>query len=101
MYVARDQVVDVSNEVSAARLALPAPTLVTGVTALWCFGVEVGTPRPLQFVTTHPHQVRRPGLQVSRTGRLPPSRGSMVSPEHAFAVAARHLTLLELVTAGD
>src|SRR5918998_6634009 len=62
VYVARGQVLGVRDEVAAARLALPAPTLVTGVTALWCFGVEVGRPRPLQFVTSHPHQVRRPGL---------------------------------------
>jgi hypothetical protein len=87
--------------VAAARLALPARVLVTGVTALWCFGVEVGPPRPLQFVTDHPHQVRRPRLLVSRTGRLPPSRGRSVVAEHAFAVAARRLNLLEMVTAGD
>ncbi len=101
VYVGRDQVLGVRDEVAAARLALPARTLVTGVTALWCFGVEVGTPRPLQFVTDHPHQVRRPGLLVSRTGLLPPSRGRSVVAEQAFAVAARRLDLLELVTAGD
>ena len=101
VYVPSSRVVGVRDEVHAARLALPIPILVTGVTALWCYGVEVGRPRPLQFVTTHPHQVRRPGLQVSRTGNLPPARGRSVSPEHAFAVAARRLNLLELVTAGD
>jgi hypothetical protein len=92
VYVAGGQVLGVRDEVTAARLALPSPTLVTGVTALWCFGVEVGPPRPLQFVTSHPHQVRRPGLQVSRTGRLPRSRGRSVVAEHAFAVATRRPT---------
>lgn len=38
---------------------------------------------------------------MSRTGRLPPARGLSVSPEHAFAAAAKHLNLLEMVTAGD
>jgi hypothetical protein len=71
------------------------------VTALWCLGVEVGAPRPLQFVTSHPHQVRRPGLEVSRARRLPPSRGGLVCPEHAFATAARRLNLVDLVAAGD
>jgi hypothetical protein len=101
VYVARDAVLDLVAEIRAARLVLPPHTLVTGVTALWCFGVEVASPRPLQFLTTHPHQVRRPGLQVSRTDRLPPARGLLVCPEHAFAVAARRLDLLQLVTAGD
>ena len=101
VYVPSSHIVGVRDEVTAARRVLPAPSLVTGVTALWCFGVEVARPRPLQFVTTHPHQVRRPGIQVSRTGTLPPARGLAVSPEHAFAVAARGLNLLELATAGD
>ena len=101
VYVARATVLDLIAAVRTARLVLPPNTFVTGVTALWCLGVEVGPPRPLQFVTTHPYQVRRPGLQVSRTRQLPPGRGRSVIPEHAFAVAARRLNLLDLVTAGD
>lgn len=101
VYVDNDQVLDVRTEVAAARLALPARTLVTGVTALWCLGVEIGMPRPLHFVTSHPHQVRRPGLQVLRTRRLPRSRGGVVCAEHAFATAARRLDLVDLVAAGD
>ena len=101
VYVPGDQALDLAAEVGAARRVLPASTLVTGVTALWCFGVEVGRPRPLHFVTSHPHQIRRPGLQVSRTRRLPRSRGHTVPPEHAFAVASRRLNLLGLVTSGD
>ena len=101
VYVNHDRVLDLRKQVGAARSALPARTLATGVTALWCLGVEVGNPRPLQFVTSHPHQVRRPGLQVARTRRLPPSRGEVVSAEHAFATAARRLNLVDLVAAGD
>jgi len=101
VYTVSEMVLDIPGEVTAARRILPPNTLVTAITALWCYGVEVGRSRPLQFVTTHPHQVRRPGMQVTRARQRPPCRAASVTPEHAFATAARHLNLLQLVTAGD
>lgn len=38
---------------------------------------------------------------MARVAELPPHSGTMVSAEHAFATAAPHLTLLDLVIAGD
>ena len=55
---------------AAARLILPSGTLATGVTGLRLFGVDVGTAAPMRFITTHPRQIRRPGLQVTRVSVL-------------------------------
>lgn len=93
---------DLDLGVAAARLVLPDDALLDGVSAFHALGVEVGAPRPLRFVTTHPHQVRRPGVRVRRVAALPPSTdGSSVAPGHAFLAAAADLDLVELVAAGD
>jgi hypothetical protein len=102
VYVAAGFEVDLRLRVEAALLVLPAPAVATGLTALWCWGVTIaGEPNPLDFVTTHPHLVRRPGLVIHRVGRLPPTRGPWVSPEHAFVSSSRRLDLIDLVSAGD
>lgn len=101
VFVAADVALDASLLVRSALKVLPAGTIATSVTALQLHGVEVGPARPLLFCSTHPRQVRRPGLVVTRVRTLPPRRGTLVSPEHAFVSAALHLNLLELVTAGD
>ena len=104
-YGLRVPTAEVPNEraaVEAARMVLPSGTLATGVTGLRLFGVETGTPVPLRFVTTHPRQVRRPGLRVTRVAALPPAWDDLVAaPEHCWMVAALELDLLELVTAAD
>ena len=93
---------DPGLSVAAARLVLPRDALLDGVSALHALGVEVGEPRPLRFVTAHPHQVRRPGVRVRRVVALPPtSDGRVVAPAHAFLAAAADLDLVELVAAGD
>ena len=102
VYVAATVELNLRLRVEAALLILPASTVATGLTALWCWGVSIARePHPVTFVTLHPHLIRRPGLVVHRVGRLPPVRGPYVSPEHAFVSAARHLDLIDLVSAGD
>jgi hypothetical protein len=87
--------------VAAARRLLPPDAVATGPTALRLLGVRAGPLRPLRFLTTHPHQVRRPGLVVSRTAVLPPVLDGVVAAASAFVSSAAHLDLVELVTAGD
>jgi hypothetical protein len=87
--------------IEAARTVIPAGAVVTSVTALQQQGVAVGPVRPLHFVTTHRHPVRRTSIKVTRVSKLPPHRGAQVTAEHAFASAAVQLDLVELVTAGD
>jgi hypothetical protein len=100
-YVRRDGETPEAAIVRGALLTLPPQTLVTGVSALRLLGVTVGSPDPLHFVTTHPRQVRRRGVRVTRVASLPPHHGSVVVAEHCWVVASRDLSLLDLVTAGD
>ena len=93
----------VELDVAAARLVLPADALLDGVSALQALGVAIGEPRPLRFVSAHPHQVRRPGVVVRRVRALPPADrdGGQVAPPAAFLAAALELDLVDLVAAGD
>jgi Protein of unknown function (DUF559) len=101
VYMAADSELTERSLVAAALAVLPPDSRVAGVTALRLFGVGLGPAAPLQFVTTHPHQVRRPSIHVMRVETLPPTRGITVVPEHAFVTAARQLDLVDLVAAGD
>jgi Protein of unknown function (DUF559) len=100
-YLRRDGLTAEASLVMGVLLTLPPETLVTGVSGLRVLGVTVGSPEPLHFVTTHPRQVRRRGIRVTRASALPPCDGSVATPEHCWMVAAQDLSLIELVTAGD
>jgi len=97
----RDGDLGEASLIRGALLTLPPQTLVTGVSGLRLLGVMVGSPGPLCFVTTHPRQVRRQGVRVTRVTSLPAHHGSVTVAEHCWVAAARDLTLLDLVTAGD
>jgi len=73
-----------STFVRVTLLTLPITTIVTGVTGLRLYGVLVGAELPLRFATTHPHQVRRQGVEVTRVKHLPPRRGHIAVPEHCW-----------------
>src|SRR4051794_18378702 len=87
--------------VAGARLLLPPDAVATGTTALRLLGVPAGPLHPLRFVTTHPRQVRRPGLLVSRTRVLPPALSGVAAAPYAFVASGTTLDLVELVSAGD
>lgn len=87
--------------VDGARKLLPPDALAAGVTALRLADVPVGPIRLLRFVTTHPHQIRRPDLLVTRTTDLPPADTCSVAVPHAFVTSATAVDLVELVAAGD
>lgn len=88
-----------ASRVEAARQVLPPDARPDGATALQLWGLDIGSPTPLCFVTTHPHQIRRPGVRVRRVGRSPEAAtGEAVT---VFLAAARDLDLVELVAAGD
>ena len=100
-YLRRDGLTAEASLVMGVLLTVPPETLVTGVSGLRLLGVEVGSPEPLRFVTTHPRQVRRKGVRVTRVATLPPRLGSVAVAEYCWVVAAQDLNLIELVTAGD
>ena len=92
--------------VDGALKLLPADALASGVTALRLWGVRVGSLDKLDFVTTHPHQVRQRAMRVARASVLPPASlrsgyERVVIPEHALVSSASRLDLVDLVTAGD
>ena len=101
VHLAREVDLDLALAVAAARRVLPTDALLTGTSALRWAGAAVGPLEPLHFVSRHPHQVRRPGLRVSRAQVLPPSSAGVVEGADAFVLAAHELDLVELVTAGD
>ena len=100
-YVRVGGALDEAVLIHGALLTLPPQTVVTGITGLRLLGVMVGSPDPLRFVTSHPRQVRRRGVRVSRVATLPPHRESVAIAEHCWVVAAVELNLVDLVTAGD
>lgn len=87
--------------VRATLLTLPESTIATSVTGLRLYGVLISAELPLRFVTTHPGQIRRRDVQVTRVDRLPQRRNHIAIPEHCWMAAAGHVNLLDLVTAGD
>jgi hypothetical protein len=101
VYALRDAEAPEASMIAATLLTLPPQTLVTGVSGLRLLGILVGAPAPLHFVTTHLQQVRRQGVRVTRVAHLPPRQGPVAIAEHCWVVAARDLTLLDLVAAGD
>jgi Protein of unknown function (DUF559) len=101
VYVPADFAVTDPVRLAAALAVLPPDALISGVTALQFRGVQVGPFEPLHFVTRHPHQVRRPGIQVTRVQHLPVASGRFVEMPYAFASAALDLDLVDLAAAGD
>lgn len=84
-----------------ARFDLPVDVLVTGVTALQAYGVDLGDTTVLRFVTATTSQTRRSDVRLTRVTALPPHRGGLVAPLVAWQTAAPDLDLVELVAAGD
>jgi hypothetical protein len=101
VYATADQPMTAQLLARAALLVVPKGTLVTGVTALQMYGVDIGELRPVRLVTTHRHPVRRRDLQVARVAKLPPAAAAVCLPAHALLWACRDLDLLDAVTAGD
>lgn len=101
VYVAADLPLTLAVRVRAALLILPPDAVAAGVTALQLLGIDLGPSEPLRFLTTSVHQVKRPGLVVTRVRRLPPRRRGRLDAEAAFVGAASTLNLLDLVAAGD
>ena len=101
VYVATATADSARLRVRGVVLALPAGTIVTGVTGLQLLGVDLGPELPMTFATTHLRQIRRRDVRVMRLNELPPHRDGIASAEHCWLIAASTVNLLDLVTAGD
>jgi hypothetical protein len=87
--------------VAAALVVLPEDAVVTGVTALHLYGIEVGNPLPVQAVTATTAQTRRAGIRLIRAQRLPARRSGIAHPVAAWLSACSEIDLLDAVAAGD
>ncbi|HEY9291249.1 MAG TPA: hypothetical protein VIP98_08230 [Microlunatus sp.] len=101
VYLTSDQPVTTQVLARAALLVAPPGSIITGVTALQLYGVEVGSALPIRLASAHPHPVRRSELRVSRVGAVPAAEHRVCQPGPALLDACAELTLLEAVTAGD
>ena len=101
VYVCSDVAMDLPTWIRAARLVLPGDATLSHLSALQAYGVQVGPTRPLCFVTTESHQVRRTGLYVSRVRTLPPRHAGVASAESSWQSSCRVLDVVDAVTAAD
>lgn len=76
-------------------------TAVDGVTALHCWGIDVGTATPYRFVTTASYLSTRPEVRMRRVRELPDRRGVFLRPLPALVAARSDLPLVELAVAAD
>ncbi|GAB3699645.1 DUF559 domain-containing protein [Mariniluteicoccus flavus] len=98
--IASNRVLDQATRVEAARLVLPTDARLTGLTALRMAGLDLLDDFPLVFETTHPHAVRRGGVQVRRVAELVSPGGVAPVPEAFAAFCAMH-DLRDSVEVGD
>ena len=105
VFVCADLELTLEIRIRAALLILPADAVVTGVTALRWYGLDVGYDQRLHISTTHPHQRQLHGVVVHRRKRaalrtvhegLPTT-----TPAQTFVEASRILSLPHRVIAGD
>ncbi len=90
-----------TERAAAALLALPGDTVITGVTALWLHGVEIGSATPIRVVTTTDGKTIRAGIRLSRVLRPPAARRRIATPVAAWIAACAELNLDHAVAAAD
>ena len=105
VYRCRDDDPSLVMWVCAALLLLPKDAVISHVTALWWYGVEVGRQFPLHFSTNSNDRCEQRGIRLHRRrGRLRPrliGGREVTGPERTFVDCATVLSLVGLVTAGD
>lgn len=90
-----------AERAAAALLVLPRDGVVTGVTALWLHGVEIGSADPIRVATAIGRRTIRPGIRLSRVQQLPEARGRIARPTAAWLAACMELDLVQAVAAAD
>ncbi|MDQ3156045.1 MAG: DUF559 domain-containing protein [Actinomycetota bacterium] len=105
VYVHADLDLNLVGWLRAALLVLPKDAVVSHVTALWLYGVEIGSPSPFEFSTNsglvtklanirlHRRQGR---IAVHERGRLP-----VTGPDRTIVDCATRLSFVQFVQAAD
>lgn len=86
-------------------LTLPCDAVVSHVTALWLFRIEIGPQWPLHFSTNTLAVTEQPGIELHRRlGTMSPRRIDTVpvlGPDRTFVDVATHLGLVHLVQVAE
>lgn len=89
----------------AALLILPLDAIVSHISALWLYGVEIGSPHRLQFSTNAGTVAKSTKIALHRRlGRLHPYERQalpVTGPDRTFVDCASQLTFVQCVQAGD
>lgn len=101
VYRHRDHEMSFSDQVSGARLALPAEAHPTGVTRLQMLGLDIGQRVPLHFVVEGELHLALPGVFLHRTVKLPPVDEVGVTPAAAFVALCVRATTIDAIVVGD
>jgi hypothetical protein len=103
VYVRADRELDLLTWLRAALLVLPADAVVSHVTALHLYGLDLGPPWPLHFSTNGPTHTRHKGLRLHRRkGRLAPHERDgipVTGPDRTLVDIATKVGFVERVQA--
>ena len=90
-----------TERAAAALLVLPKDAVITGVTALWLHGAEIGSAEPIRVATAADRQTKLSSVRLSRVAKLPDARGRVAVPAVAWLTACGDLDLVQAVAAAD
>ncbi|NRQ49103.1 DUF559 domain-containing protein [Aeromicrobium stalagmiti] len=105
VYVLATLPLDLTTWIRSALLALPDDSVVSHVTAMHLYGVDIGPPWPLHFSTRSATHSRLKGLKIHQ--RQAPISSRLVeavpatSPNRTLVDIATKVSLVELVTAAE
>lgn len=88
------------DRLAAARLALPAEALTTGITRLQELGIDYGPRSPLHFVVAGDLHLAVDGIFLHRTVKVPPHEDGGTTAEAAFVAYCAEARLLDAIKIG-
>ena len=100
VYCHADHEPSFADRVAAARLALPADALTTGITRLQELGIDYGPRSPLHFVVEGDLHLAMDGVFLHRTVKTPPNEGGRVEPAAAFVAYCADARLIDAIKIG-
>lgn len=101
VYLPAAEELTLAHRCAAALMITPADAIVTGVTALWLHGVEVGDAEPIRLATATTLRCRAAGVRLARVKERPVAIGRVAVPGAAWRAACVELDLVDAVTAAD
>lgn len=105
VYVCADLPLTLVIWLRAALLVLPKDAVVSHISALWLYGVEIGKPFPFEFSTNLPLVTKLADVRLHRRqGRIAARECEQLpvtGPDRTIVDCATRLTLVQFVQAAD